>query len=290
MKYALFLGCKIPYYVPHYETATRLVLGELGVELVDLEFPCCGYPMRHLYFRSYLFSAALGLARAESRGLDITTPCKCCFGALKRAQRFLAEEPGLLKEVNGELAAKGLEYRGTAQVKHILQVLHGDVGLEELKKRVARPYERLRAAILYGCHAVRPSNITHFDDPSRPHLIDELVTVTGATPVPWAGRLRCCGAPVRERNEELALATIRLRLSEAREAKADILVIACAYSQMQAEWAYSLAGPEPQRELIEGPVLYPQLLGLSMGLSAKDVALDRNTPNGEYLISFLRRD
>jgi heterodisulfide reductase subunit B len=67
-------------------------------------------------------------------------------------------------------------------------------------------------------------------------------------------------------------------------------VIACAYSQMQAEWAYSLAGPEPQRELIEGPVLYPQLLGLSMGLSAKDVALDRNTPNGEYLISFLRRD
>lgn len=289
MKYALFLGCKIPYYVPHYETATRRVLGELGVDLVNMEFPCCGYPMRHLYFRSYLLSAARGLALAEARDLNITTPCKCCFGALKRAQRFLADNPGLARELNAELAAEGLNYSGKVRVKHILQVMHGDVGMPELKKRVVRPYERLKAAILYGCHAVRPSNITEFDDPSHLHLIDDLVEVTGAAPVSWAGRLSCCGAPVRERNPELALATIRQRLSEARDAKADILVIACAYSQMQAEWAYSLAGPPPQRELIEGPVLYPQLLGLSMGLSAKDVALDRNTPNGEYLVSFLRR-
>ncbi|BEQ16487.1 CoB--CoM heterodisulfide reductase iron-sulfur subunit B family protein [Desulfoferula mesophila] len=290
MTYALFLGCKIPYYVPHYETATRRVLGDLGVKLVDLEFPCCGYPMRHLYFRSYLLSAARGLALAEARGLDITTPCKCCFGALKRAQKFLADKPELMAEVNAELAADGLNYQGKVVVKHILQVLHDDVGLAELGRRVVRPYELLRAAILYGCHAVRPSEVTHFDDPSNLHLIDDLVKVTGATPVPWAGRLSCCGAPVRERNEDLALATIRKRLSEARDAKADILVIACAYSQMQAEWAYSLAGPPPQREFIEGPVLYPQLLGLAMGLSAQEVALERNTPNGEYLLSFLKRD
>ncbi len=290
MKYALFLGCKIPYYVPHYETATRRVLGELGVELVDLEFPCCGYPLRHLYFRSYLLSAARGLALAEARGLDITTPCKCCFGALKRAQRFLADDPQLLAGINAELAGEGLKYQGTVVVKHILQVMHGDVGLEALRKRVVRPYQRLKAAILYGCHAVRPSEITGFDDPSNLHLIDDLVKLTGAAPVPWAGRLSCCGAPVRERNPELALATIRQRLSEAREARADILVIACAYSQMQAEWAYSLAGPPPQRELVEGPVLYPQLLGLSMGLTSQEVALERNTPNGEYLLSFLRRN
>lgn len=290
MKYALFLGCKIPYHVPHYEIATRRVLGELGVELVDLEFPCCGYPMRHLYFRSFLLSAARGLALAEVRGLDITTPCKCCFGALKRAQKFLDDNPELRREVNAELAAEGLHYQGRVKVRHILQVLHHDVGLAELQRRVVRPYELLRAAILYGCHAMRPSDVTRFDDPVHPHLIDDLVGVTGATPVDWAGRLSCCGAPLRERNQELALATIRRRLGEAGEARAHILVLACVYSQMQAEWAYSLAGPPPQRELIEGPVLYPQLLGLAMGLTAREVALERNTPNGEYLISFLRRD
>jgi heterodisulfide reductase subunit B len=289
MRYALFLGCKIPYYVPHYETATRRVMAELGVELVDVEFPCCGYPMRHLYFRSYLLAGARSLALAEARGLDLVTPCKCCFGSLKRVQAFLRENPELADRVGQDLAEEGLRYRGQVRVRHILQVLHDEVGVEVLQARVARPYQRLKAAILYGCHAVRPSKFTEFDDPSRPHLIDDLVKLTGATPVPWAGRLNCCGAPVRERNEELSLAMIRARLSEAREARADIMVIACPYSQMQAEWAFSLAGPEPQRELIEGPVLYPQLLGLSLGLGPVELALERNTPNAEYLMSFLAR-
>lgn len=290
MRYALFLGCKIPYYVPHYETATRRVLAELGVELVDVEFPCCGYPMRHLYFRSYLLAGARSLALAEARGLDLVTPCKCCFGSLKRVQAFLAESPELREKVGADLAEEGLAYRGQTRVRHILQVLHNEVGVETLSQRVVRPYERLDAAVLYGCHAVRPSKITGFDDPSRPHIIDELVELTGARPVPWPGRLNCCGAPVRERNEQLSLAMIRGRLSEARGAGAHIMVIACPYSQMQAEWAYSLAGPEPQREMIEGPVLYPQLLGLSMGLGPGELALQKNTPNAEYLLSFLHRD
>jgi heterodisulfide reductase subunit B len=289
MRYALFLGCKIPYYVPHYEAATRRVMAELGVELVDIEFPCCGYPMRHLYFRSYLLAGARSMALAEAQGLDLVTPCKCCFGSFKRVQCFLRENPALAREVNAELAEEGLQYQGACQVRHILQVLHGGVGVEELKRRVVRPYERLKAAVLYGCHAVRPSKITGFDDPSRPHLIDDLVALTGAQCVPWEGKFNCCGAPVRERNEQLALAMIRGRLSEARYGGADIMVIACPYSQMQAEWAYSLAGPEPQREMIDGPVLYPQLLGLALGLSAQELALDKNTPNAEYLMSFLAR-
>jgi heterodisulfide reductase subunit B len=31
MKYALFLGCKIPSQLPAYEMSTRAVLGHLGV-------------------------------------------------------------------------------------------------------------------------------------------------------------------------------------------------------------------------------------------------------------------
>ena len=35
MKFALFLGCNIPARVEQYDTASRAVLSELGVELVD---------------------------------------------------------------------------------------------------------------------------------------------------------------------------------------------------------------------------------------------------------------
>ncbi|MCB2226900.1 MAG: CoB--CoM heterodisulfide reductase iron-sulfur subunit B family protein [Desulfarculaceae bacterium] len=289
MRFALFLGCKIPAYVPHYEIATRRVMAELGVELVDVEFPCCGYPLRHLYFRSYLLAGARAMALSEARGLDLVTPCKCCFGSLQRVRAFLEERPELREEINQELAEEGLAYTGAARVLHILQVLHDELGAPALRERVVRPFEGLDAAVLYGCHLVRPSKITRFDDPARPHIIDQLVSLTGARPVPYAGRLNCCGAPVRERNEELSLAMIRDRLSEARDAGAHILVIACPYSQMQAEWAYTLAGPEPQRELIQGPVLYPQLLGLSMGLGPDELALTQNIPSAEYLLSFLPR-
>jgi heterodisulfide reductase subunit B len=35
-KYLLFLGCAIPYRVSSYEIATRKVLNQLGVELVEM--------------------------------------------------------------------------------------------------------------------------------------------------------------------------------------------------------------------------------------------------------------
>ncbi len=69
MKFALFNGCKIPYYLPHYATATIAVLETLGVELVDIKFNCCGYPTRNLHFDAYILSAAKNLAKAEQEGL-----------------------------------------------------------------------------------------------------------------------------------------------------------------------------------------------------------------------------
>ena len=38
MKYALFLGCKIPSLLPAYAASTRAVLQHLGFTLIDLDF------------------------------------------------------------------------------------------------------------------------------------------------------------------------------------------------------------------------------------------------------------
>ncbi len=287
MRYALFLGCKIPYFVPRYEISTRRVMAELGVELVDIEFNCCGYPMRHLYFSSFLLAAARALALAEAQDLDIVTPCKCCFGSFKRAQFLFKDKPVLLQEVNAELAQEGLAYAGRCQVKHLQEALYHDVGLKELEKRVVRPFEELSTAVMYGCHALRPSRITGFDDPYAPSLVDSLVNVTGATSVPWVGKLQCCGAPLRGKNDEISLAMIRARLSEARDDGAEVLVVDCPYSQMQSDWAYQLEEPPDSRQLVPGTVLYPQLLGLAMGLSPRELALEMNIPDSLYLLSFL---
>lgn len=287
MRYAYFPGCKIPHYVPHYGRCSQAVLGHLGVELVELEFGCCGYPMTHLYFRSAMLAAARNLALAQAAGLDMLTPCKCCFGAFMRARHALDRSPELKSEVAAALAEEGLAYPDTVKVRHILQVLHQDIGVDKLKKQVRRRFSKLRAAPLYGCHAMRPSEVTQFDHPWNPRLLDELIGLTGAESINWTGRLSCCGAPVRESNPDLSLAIIAKRMTECREAKADVLVISCPYSQMQAERAWAAPRPAGDRAGGIGAILYPQMLGVTLGLGSAELALNRTTPDAEYLLSFL---
>lgn len=287
MQYALFLGCKIPHFVPHYEKATRRVLDALDVKLVEPEFNCCGYPMRHLYFDSYLLANARNMAIAESLGLDILTPCKCCFGSFKRVRHLLKEFPALKEKVDAGLAEEGLSYTGKNEVKHLLTVLRHDVGLDAIAAKVATPYDGLKVAPMYGCHAIRPSKMTQFDDPAAPSLIDELVKATGADTVDWDGKLGCCGSPVRGWNEKLSLDMVSKLLRQARRGGADILCISCPYSQMQCEWASEVSNRADLAEFVGGAMLYPQILGLTMGFTPQELGLEYNMPDVSYILSFL---
>lgn len=289
LRYAYFPGCKIPHYVPHYGLASRRVLDELGIKLVDLEFNCCGYPMSHLYYKSSLLAAARNLALAQTQGLDILTPCKCCFGSFKRAMNALEKEPELKAEITEELKAEGLFFPDRSQAKHLLTVLHKDLGLDKLAAHISHPLKNLKVAVLYGCHALRPSEVTGFDNPWTPTIIDELVQATGATSVPWAGKTSCCGAPIAEHNPELSLNIIRQRLGEASAGGADVLCISCPYSQMQAERGYPTLGPASQRGPLLGAVLYPQLLGMAMGLDPEELGLGLNQPPAGYLRNYQPR-
>ena len=289
MRYALFLGCKIPYYVPHYETATRSVLSELGVKLVDIEFNCCGHPMRHLYFNSYILAAARAMAIAEKHGIDILTPCKCCFGSFKRCAYRISTDCQLKKRVNDCLAQEGLVYNGHHEVRHLYSALYHDVGLEAIKDRVKTPFSNLNVAVLYGCHALRPSCMTQFDNPYAPSIIDKLVNLTGANSIDWPGRLLCCGSQLRDFNDTISMRMIKARLTESRKAGADVFVIGCPYSNMQSEWAYLATGSSGHDSLVTGTLLYPQLLGLSMGLSWEQLGLDKHIPDPSYLLSFLKK-
>ena len=227
MKYALFLGCNIPARVVQYETAARAVMRKLGVQLVDnRDFKCCGYPVRNLDRKAFLLSASENLARAEKLGLNIMALCKCCFGSLKEAQSFLKEDGDLQEEIKHALAQKGLQYEGKFEVKHFLSVLYHDVGLDEIKSNVSQSYSGLKIATHYGCHALRPSKVTGFDDPVAPSLFDKLVEVTGAQSIDYKGKLECCGAPVLGVNDDLSM-DIMAKKTDKREAGRRRLPVCC---------------------------------------------------------------
>ena len=284
-QYALFLGCNIPSRVPQYESAARKSLEALDFDLVDLPFNCCGYPMRDQYFEAYLLAAAKNMALAEAKGLNMLALCKCCLGSLKRAQSFLNTHDELRAMVNKELAEEDLTYKGTTQIQHLQSVLYHEVGLEELDERVRKHLEGVKVAAFYGCHALRPSRVTGFDNPYDPHIIDDLIKTVGGTSVPWEGRLKCCGAPQREKNPELSLATVQERLEQCAASGADVLNVDCPHTLLQVKWAF-----ENWREAgkkLRGLVVYPQLLGLALGLDPESLGLDENTPSASFLAKYL---
>jgi len=286
MKFALFLGCKIPYYLSHYGTATKSVLQALEVEWEEIEFNCCGYPIRMFDADSFLLSAARNLALAEAKELDILTPCKCCFGSLQHARHWLNLQPHLKDNINDLLSKEGLHFNGTASVKHLLSMLTDDVGLEMLRSKVSRPFQKLKIAAHYGCHALRPSNVTRFDDPLAPSLFEKLIDVTGAVSVTWEKRLECCGNPLWEKNSSLSLRLMNSKLMDARNAGADYLCSACTYCQIQFDTVQQQQLSSNRDNEALASLLYPQLLGLSLGIDAETLGLDQNKLNISEVLRF----
>ena len=273
MRFAYFPGCRIPYDLACYGRSTKVVLSTLGVELVEIEFNCCGYPVRHLSSAAFLLSAARSLALAEGRGLDILTPCQCCFGSLKHADHRLRRDPALRDGINRVLGEEGLQWEGRIRIRHLLSVLTEEVSLKAIRERVERPYQSLPVAAHYGCHALRPGRITRFDNPLAPTIFEELVAVTGANSVEWPLRLECCGAPLSGKNDSLSTALMERKLADAREAGAACICTACTYCQIRFD-----TGQETRSDArVEAPplpsILYPQLLGLALGLPGEVLGL-----------------
>ena len=288
MKFALFEGCNIPARVTQYADATRAVFKKLDIGLVELtDFNCCGYPVRNIDRRAFVLSAAKNLALAESAGLDLMAMCKCCFGSLKKAEFVLNADQDLKSDINAALSKEKLHYEGRVRIKHLLTVLHDDVGLEALKPLILKTFNGLQIAVSYGCHALRPSKITGFDDPVAPTLFDELVEVTGAYSVEWTRKLDCCGAPLTGVNDRLAMDMALSKISSAREAGAHYVCTACPYTHLQFDWvqkemAANSGGWEPL-----AAILYPQLLGLAMGIDEATLGLTENRLKLADITSFL---
>jgi heterodisulfide reductase subunit B len=277
MEFALFLGCTIPARLTQYESSSRAVLEKLGVGLVDIrEFNCCGYPLRNIDFKVFLLSSARNLALAEKKNLNMMALCKCCYGSLKKADFLMKENASLKKEVNTTLEKEGLKYEGRIEVKHLLSVLHKDVGIEAIKGKMATAFKGLKIATHYGCHALRPSQVVGFDNPVAPTLFDQLVEVTGAESIEWPMKLECCGAPLWGINDRLSMDLTLKKLNDGKKSGADYVCAACPYCHIQFDKVQKMILSQRNGNHPLPSILYTQLLGLTLGIDRKVLRLEMN--------------
>jgi heterodisulfide reductase subunit B len=223
-----------------------------------------------------MLSSARNLALAEKKHLNVMTLCKCCYGSLKKADYLLKENHSLRKEVNAVLEKEGLTYKGEIEVKHLLSVLHKDLGIEAIKGKMSTTYKGLRIATHYGCHVLRPSQVVGFDNPVAPTLFDQLVEATGAESIEWPMKLECCGAPLWGINDRLSMDLTLKKLTDGRKSGADYICAACPYCHIQFDQVQKMILSQRDGNRPLPSILYTQLLGLSMGVDKKSLGLEMN--------------
>jgi heterodisulfide reductase subunit B len=291
MQFTLFLGCNIPARVQQYEHSARAVLDKLGIDVADnKEFKCCGNPIRNTDEQTFLLMAARNLALAEKQGMDMMVLCKCCFGSLKKAAHVMANQPSIQAAVNTALAKENLRYTGAVEIKHFLSVLYHEIGIKPLKEAITHPFKKLNIATHYGCHALRPSDVTQFDNPVAPVVFDELVTVTGAKSIKWPLKLECCGAPMLGVMDTLSMDLTERKINDGLKAGADYLCVACPYCQMQFDRVQNMMSSDPKENRRLASIVYPQLLGLGMGIAGEDLGISENELDISNIESFLEQE
>jgi len=286
-RYALFLGCTTPTRVPQYELSARWLCKHFGVELIDVEdFVCCGANQINLSIETGLLLAAMNLALAEARGLDIITLCPWCFTALAAGAEELKNQE-LKSKVNERLSTIGLEYNGKSKVKHISRVLYEDVGLDRIKQEVRKDLSKVRVAPHYGCRYLKPSWASKgFDEPDDPKTLHQMISITGATSVDYETFNLCCGGKAFPVSDDVAHSLIRKKLDDVNRKEVDCMVLSCQTCYLMYATQQEKIN-EKFNERYNIPVLLlPQFLGLAMGAAPEaDLGLNLNVPSVDGLLS-----
>ncbi len=275
--YLFFKGCTIPASLPNVEKLAREILPEIGINLVESdEFTCCPDPIRLQGASQYFWmaSAARNIAIAEEKKLNIMTLCNGCENTLAIVNYKLRKNSELKRRVNEVLKEIGREFKGTIKVRHFLQILKEDIGLNNLKKMIKNPLTGLKVAGHPGCHLLMPNDILKFDNPVDPEFYDQFIAALGATPVDYLTKSDCCGVSLSlAGDQEASNRCIQNKLIDIQLSGARFISTACPACFNQFDFGQIIAARDyPQLQEKPIPVLYAiELLALAMGRSFDDI-------------------
>jgi heterodisulfide reductase subunit B len=275
MKFSYFPGCSLKGLGRAYEESLLPVLRHLGIEFQELDdWNCCGATAYMAVDETQACAlAARNLALAEKSGLhQMMAPCAACYLVLNKTKHYLSESPAMKERVDRGLAAIGLKYSGNTPVRHPLDILLNDIGLEAIKQKVRRPLKGLRVAPYYGCQIVRP--YATFDDQYNPTTMDRLLQALGATVVRYPLKTKCCGGSLTGTVPEAGIRMVRILVHEAKRLGADCLATVCPLCQFNLD-AYHAPVQAEFGAIMVPTVYFTQLMGLAFGLPEKELGLKR---------------
>jgi len=268
------------------EMAIKSIEKPLDIELVELkDWTCCGSsPFSGVDKVKAMTITARVLAQAEKTGLDLVTPCSSCYTILHEANALMKEDHKLAWQVHEALSGVGLNYNGTVKVRHIVEVIYNDVGLEALAAKVKRPLTGLKVACYHGCQQVRPEY--GYDDREYPDWLDQMARAMGAEPVNFPLKAKCCGSSLVISETDMALDLIHRLLQNAADNGAQVIMSTTCPLCHTALDAYQPAVNSKFKTRFNLPVLaLPQFIAVALGLNFKQAALNGNIISPRKLLN-----
>ena len=231
-RYLYYPGCTLKSTATAYEQSAYAVAEALGFQLVELErWNCCGvvYGMAEDAIIHHV-GAVRNLIRAEAQAeaigsRDLVVLCSMCFNVLRRVHLLLNERSDIREKLTRFLDDEP-PYQGVVRVRHLLEVLRDDVGVDRIQQAVARSLSGLRIATYYGCTLLRPKGIG-IDDPENPTVLEALVAATGATSIDHPMKIECCGSYQVVTNPDAVTNRVRQILTPLARHTPHLIVTAC---------------------------------------------------------------
>jgi len=276
MKYSYFPGCSLKGLGRAYEESLLPVMRHLGVELSELDdWNCCGATAyMSVDEEEACILAARNLAIANSNGgHDLLTPCSACYLVLNKTQHNMEDFPQVRAGVEKALASVNMSWKGKVKVRHPLDVLFHDIGVEAIRQKVTRPLKGLKVAPYYGCQLVRPYST--FDEAWNPVTMDRILEALGVEVLPFPLKTKCCGGSLTGTVPQAGLRLSYIILKEAVRRGADVIATICPLCQFNLDAYHSQI--EKSWGAARIPTVYfTQLMGLAFGMSPRELGLQRN--------------
>ncbi len=204
-RFFLFKGCLIPTRLPFLEKASLFALDAMKVEYEAMPgATCCVEPigLRSMAADTWILAVGRMLAIAEEADRDVLTLCNGCYLSFQEAVEEL-KDLERRKELNRALSKIGKEYRGTVQVRHLLDLVHGR-GRSGLAPDIKADLSGLRVAPHSGCHVLRPSKVHLRERPYAPRMLADVAGWLGGKVVSEETWPECCGGGVASVDEAVS--------------------------------------------------------------------------------------
>ncbi|MDP4278109.1 MAG: CoB--CoM heterodisulfide reductase iron-sulfur subunit B family protein, partial [Bacteroidota bacterium] len=272
-------GCSLETSGKEYSQSLHAVAQKCGIELETVkDWCCCGATAAHSLNHDLAIALpGRTIALAEKQGFtELLVPCAACFSRLASAQLEIKGSEHVRKQMEDYLE---MPVTGNIRLLTILEFLEEHI-FPVAEQYIVNKLDQ-KVACYYGCLLARPKESTRLQRPEDPMEMETVMKKAGASPIDWAFKTECCGAGLSVSRTDIVAKLSGKILEDAVDRGAESIVVACPMCQMNLDLRRKEINKQLNRK-IDVPVLFvTQVLGLSMGIPADQLGLNKHfVPTG----------